>query len=83
MKQFQRNDPLQIDLLDLVSDMSTEEKKQRRGGSWSSREINFTYYFYCMKPRKVLTFRQAVLFLDIISRTELLEGETVVNTLKQ
>jgi len=59
------------------------QKKQRRGGSRSSREINFTSYFYCIKPREVLTFIQAVLFLDIISRTELREGETVVNTPKQ
>jgi len=42
--------------------------------------MNFPYYFYCITPCEVLTFRQAVLFLDIISRTELLEGETVVNT---
>jgi len=35
------------------------------------------------KPREVLTFRQAIPLLDIISRTELLEGETVVNTPKQ
>jgi len=63
--------------------LDSYKKKQRRGGSWSSREINFTYYFYCIKPCEVLTFRQAILFFDIISRTELLEEETVVNTPKQ
>ena len=42
--------------------LDSYKKKQRRGGSWSSREINFTYYFYCSRPREVLTFRQGFIF---------------------
>jgi len=42
--------------------LDSYKKKQRRGGSWSSREINFTYYFYCIKAREVLTLRQPFYF---------------------
>jgi len=55
---------------------SPNSREKRKVGS-------FIYYFHCIEPREFLTFRQPVLLLDIISRTELLEGETIVNTPKQ
>jgi len=55
-----------------------KETKARRHLEFPGDKFYLLFLLY-ETPRN-FTFRQAVLFLDIINRTELLEGETVVNT---